>query len=298
MVLQSRVHPADRVPGAWEDEPLTVRQAQMISSGWLRFLGIPLVAGRDFEQEPGGFDADVTIIGTNLARQLWGNADPLGRRIVTIDGERELTVIGVVDERAVRRASGTDAALFVPLAASFMQSFAVRTDAPIEPMLPTIRGVVTAATPDLSISGMTVLATEWAEERRTVLSLIGATATGGLLALLLSAIGLYALVSLTVAERKREIGIRGALGAGRLAIVRPYVSRAITLAVIGMVVGLPISLVGARALNAFAQQEVIHLPAVTTLVCISVLTVVALATLIPASRAVRMQPIDTLRGAD
>jgi ABC-type antimicrobial peptide transport system permease subunit len=141
----------------------------------------------------------------------------------------------------------------------------------------------------------TLAATE-ASQRRSIVQAITAAGGGGALALFLSAIGLYAVVSFAVGQRVREIGIRTALGAGRQEIVRLFLLRGLRLSLVGLALGLTFSIIVVR-LMALARGEDFQPSVVWLVVPIAcVVTSVALAaSWIPARRAAHVDPLDALR---
>ena len=146
-----------------------------------------------------------------------------------------------------------------------------------------------------SIAARTLAAVE-ASERRSVITAISVAGGTGALALLLSAIGLYAVVAFAVGQRVREIGIRTALGAEGRQVVRLFVGRGLRLGLAGLVIGIALGIVGARVIAAVEGNEP---PAGTlvlaTLVAMFVIGVALLASWIPARRAARIDPLEALR---
>ena len=172
----------------------------------------------------------------------------------------------------------------------------VRTHGPAEHLLPTIRAAAADEAPALPIVAARTLAAAEASERRSVVTAISAAGGAGALALLLSAIGLYAVVAFAVGQRVREIGIRTALGAESRQVVRLFVGRGLRLCLVGLVLGLALGIGGARVIAAVEGNEP---PAGTlglsALVAVFVIGVALLASWIPARRAARIDPLEALR---
>jgi ABC-type antimicrobial peptide transport system permease subunit len=172
----------------------------------------------------------------------------------------------------------------------------IRTHGPADPVLPAVRSVALSEAPELPIVSARTLASIQAGERRSIVTGIMAAGGSGGVALVLSAIGLYAVVVVAVGQRIREIGIRTALGAGRRQVVGMFLFRGLRLSVAGLVVGLTLSLVAMRVMAA-AQGE--DPPAGTLWLAALVATVVVgvalVATWIPARRAAGIDPLRALR---
>jgi ABC-type antimicrobial peptide transport system permease subunit len=172
----------------------------------------------------------------------------------------------------------------------------VRTHGPAEQLLPTIRAAAAEAAPALPIVAARTLAAVEASERRSVVRAISAAGATGALALLLSAIGLYAVVAFAVGQRVREIGIRTALGAGKHQVVSLFVRRGLYLSLFGLVLGLALGIGGVRVLSAAAGNEPPPgIFSLAVLVALLVIGVALLASWIPARRAARVDPLEALR---
>ena len=311
------VHPADSVAGLELAEPQQVRGIAA-PAGYFSLMGISIVRGRDFDAaersatrgQDAGIDEGAIIIGSGLARRLWGGADAIGRRLVSVGqnvrGIRTFTIVGVVDdattgardqERRVPPLPGTDDVVrtYKPRVHT-TGHLLVRTQGPAEQLLPTIRAAAADAAPTLPIVAARTLAATEASERRSVVTAISAAGGTGVLALLLSAIGLYAVVAFAVGQRVREIGIRTALGADSRQVVSLFVRRGLGLCLLGLVIGLALGIGGVRVISAVEGNE----PPTGTLglaafVAIFVIGVALLASWIPARRAARVDPLEALR---
>ena len=174
--------------------------------------------------------------------------------------------------------------------------FLIRTQGPAQPIIPVIRSVANSDAPDLPlVSALTLAAIEDGQRSRFV-SAIAAAGGSGAAALLLSAIGLYAVVALAVGQRVREIGIRAALGADRRRILGMFLRRGLTLSLVGILAGLAFSLVALRLLAAIIGEEPPSgTAAIAAMVAVVVTGVALLATWIPARRATRIDPLEALR---
>jgi predicted permease len=301
------VHPADRIAGVASDG---VMEAHLTAApkGYFNAFGIPIVRGRDFDtgeyahasDDP--FRApsfDRVIIGSDLARKLWGDANPLGRRLTMGLSARAdsapMVVVGVVDA-AVAGPSEVNERIRVYVPYSTMNTGVIaRTAGPALPMLNAMRRVVAAEAPQMPISRAETMEQREARSRRDVLRAAGAAAGGGLLALLLSAIGLYAVVSFTVGQRTREIGIRTALGAQRGQVVRMFFAKGLALSAFGLVLGLPLSILVTRFIAETLHWPLTSSPLLGVAIAAVVLVVASVAVWIPARRASTIDPVVALR---
>jgi predicted permease len=293
------VHPADRLAGIDIADTIRVR-AHAAPAGYFSLMGMPVVRGRDFAAADRSAEGAV-IVGADLARDLWGSADPIGRRFLGAGrNERNVslfTVVGVVDDGTadVRARSNEARRIFVP-DMRVTGHFLIRTHGLADSVLPVIRSVAVAEAPELPIISARTLAAIEADERRSVVTGITAAGGSGGVALLLSAIGLYAVVAFAVGQRVREIGIRTALGAGRRQVVGMFLFRGLRLCAAGLVVGLTLSLIAIRGMAVSAGDvPPAGMPWVAAAVAAVVLGVALLATWIPARRAAGIDPLRALR---
>jgi predicted permease len=315
------VHPADTVAGL---EPASPQQVRGIAApaGYFPLMGISFLRGRDFdaaERSPtgdqrAGIDEGAIVIGSGLARRLWGGADPIGRRLVSVGRNlrdiRTFTIVGVVDDATTGARDGErhggrhpelpgtrrdGARIFMP-GVHTTGHLLVRTRGPAEHLLPAIRAAAVDEAPALPIVSAQTIAAVEASERRSVFTAISAAGGAGALALLLSAIGLYAVVAFAVGQRIREIGIRTALGAGTRQVVRLFVGRGVRLCLVGLIIGLALGIGGMRVISAVEGNEPpAGILGLSALVAVFVIGVALLASWIPARRAARIDPLEALR---
>jgi predicted permease len=297
---RATAHPADRQ--AASPLPDTVRvNGRMVAPGYLALWDIRILRGRDFLASEMDTTISAVIIGDRFARGLFGNADPIGRRLRFDRDSLYMEVIGIADEAAMDglRPSTPDTyqpIIFWPInTVAVPGRIVVRTHAPAEPFLPHLRVAALSAAPHLPLDELRTVQQSREENRRSLLQGFAAIGAAGLLALFLSAIGLYAVVSFAVNQRTREIGIRTALGAHRGQVVRLFFNSGVRLSAFGLVLGLPLSLIALRILGDLAGIESVSSAGVAASVALGVLIVAALATWLPARRAAAVDPLTALR---
>jgi predicted permease len=302
------VHPADRVQGGFEESLRMYGPAA--APGYFGVLGIPIVMGREFvPSDPGpGPEAAAAeipiIINAELARSVWPGASPLGRRLVapsdSVRSAHTLTVVGVVDEPSEGGAMSERHRVYLPPDYDRLGSslgMLIRTTTPARALIPEIRSVVQAEVPGTAVTEASTIADLEAESRYELYTAFALLGGSGLLTLLLSAIGLYAVIAFAVGQRTREIAVRMAVGARARRIIGVFLGDGLRLSAIGMLIGMPISLVGLRFI--LAAEDVVlaaSLPSVAAMAAIGVLCVAGAATWIPAQRAAGIDPAMTLRG--
>jgi putative ABC transport system permease protein len=263
-------------------------------------MGIPRIAGRAFDDRDRAEGPDVAIVNTTLAGRYWPGQDPLGKRIRTDDDPKTpwTTVVGlVVDTRQLGLKEAPPPLLYVPYE-QFSLPFttvAVRSGLPQASVVALLKAELAAVDPDLAFGDINPLETEvrgsLAEARFRTL-LIGLFAA---LAVALAAIGLYGLISYTVAQRTREIGIRVALGAAPRQVLLPSVTDGVVLALAGIACGLVAAVAAGRALSAFVFGVGTSDPLTLAGVSALLLLVAAAASYLPSRRALKVDPIVALR---
>lgn len=297
------VLPTDRVAGGAEEAlQLTAQEA---APGYFRVAAIPLLRGRDFTPADAhllaGADEAPVVIGSDLARQLFPGADPVGRRLRTpgdsaAAGAPTLVVAGVVADPEHR--SGAHS-VYLPLPADAPPAtLLLRTVGPAEPLLPALRAAAMEALPHRVATARTVAHVEQ-DAARTFRRVTGALAGAGALMLLLSALGLYAVVAFAVGQRTGEIAVRMAVGAPPRRIARRFVGDGLRLSAAGVALGLPVALLGLRGYNALtgldADFPAVAIPPVALAAALAAVLVTLAAAAIPARRAARVSPAVALR---
>jgi predicted permease len=290
------------------------RQIQIngVSPGYFQTLGLPLLLGRDFTpqdigSQPGKsskgdpfFYANVAIINETMARHYFGTANPLGRRLGWANPEKgndnfkyTSEIVGVVKDSVYDNIR--EKARYIYFPSQDGKTLVARAAGPAEPLLATIRQEIQAVDKNLVIDDLFTFSQ--LQDENLFLEKLLAKLSGffSLLALLLSCVGLYGVMSYDVARRTREIGIRMALGAQRRDVVGLVLRETMILVVIGVAIGLGAALGVTRLIAGFLYGLTPNDPLTIGLASMLLLTVAALAGYLPARRASRVDPMVALR---
>ena len=270
-----------------------------VEQAFLRTAGIRIAEGRDFSARDDATTPRVTIVNRVLAQRFWPDESPLGKRLM-MNG-KPIEVVGVVGEG--RFSAITDRArplLFLPLAQNYrgQVTVTVRTEGPPLQLSSAVERIVHQLDPDLPLSNVRTMEQQIASSPLGLLPLrMGATIAGtqGLIALLLAALGIFGLVSFAVTRRTREIGIRMALGAKAVDVLRLVVRQSFKLTLIGLTCGLLLSLGLTRALAGVLYGVSPTDAVVFGGVVLLVSAITLLACWLPARRATKVNPVDALR---
>jgi predicted permease len=269
-----------------------------VMPGFVRLLGIEWVAGRDFTAEDDDSRPRVAIINEALARRAWPGENPLGKTFKLYQNETLVHVVGVVrDVRDTGLKAAPAPFLFFPLRQQFtpQNAFHVRTSGDAAAMLPTLRKELQALDPAVTLYGSITYADVirnalWGQ--RTGAALMTAF---GALALLLTSLGIYAVMSHAVGQRTREIGIRIAIGAQGRAVVGLMLKRGVIVAGVGLLVGLGASLGLTRYIRGFLFEIDATDPVTFAAIAVVLGAVALLACYLPARRATKIDPLLALR---
>lgn len=274
-------------------------QYRVITPGYFETMSIPLIAGRHFGTQDGQNAPAVAIVSEMMARQLWPDEDPIGKRFWPGEDYEDpwMTVVGVAGDVIHDWVQGAQPTFYRPLAQAPEQrmSLVIRTRGEPSSIVPAVRTQLTRLDPNQSIYA--VRSMRRALSDRTVGLRYSAVLMGvfGAIALLLSAVGIYGLMSYSVSRRNHEIGIRMVLGAARGDVLRLTVGGAFRLTAIGIGIGLLLAL-GAGQVMAASLLGAVSLDASTFAGFALILSVVALlAAYLPARRALHIDPAVALR---
>ena len=280
-------------------ENLDVHHAS-VSQGYFDLLRIPLLAGRDFKLEDNETAPRVMIVNESFARRFFDGRDPLGRRVQLHD--KPFTIVGMVRDSKYHSLSEAPQPFFY---LSFSQghygsgeggvALYARTEIDTRGFVPVLRREMSAIDPNSA--GLTAMplfdyiSAAWFGPRIASLFL----GVLGIVSMLLAGVGLYGVMAYSVSRRTREIGIRLALGAGPDGVLRMVMRRGLLLAISGIAAGLALSLSAASRIAPLLYRVSPADPVSIAAAALFLIAVAALASLIPALRATRVDPITALR---
>jgi len=273
-----------------------------IDAGYFRTMGIPLLAGREFTAADTAAAPKVAILSERVVRQYFpgGPQEALGRRVRLWGNSQWLSVVGVAaDIRQRSLAQDVQPLIYAPFQqdrSGFLRfvSFVARTPAPAG-VAEGIRAEIRRAAPDLPIESTVTMDEAVASSvapprfRMVLLALFAIAAT------LIATCGIYGLMAYAVAQRRREIGVRMALGANRADVLRLVLARALRIVVAGVIVGLAGAAAVTRVLQTFLFGVTPTDPIAFSAVTLLLMAVGLTAAWLPARRATRIDPSTALR---
>ena len=273
---------------------------EVVAPSYFTTVGVPVLRGRTFTDQDREDALPVVVVSQSAAQHYWPRGDPLGKRLTMgADGDRVFTVIGVVPDTRYRDLREARPSIYFPLDQSFFPfaptSLAIRTDSHSPASVTAIRRVIGETVPGVALVSVapfgTFLEGPLAQPRMNALLLAVFAAA----ALTIASVGLFGVMAAMVRQRTRELGIRLALGAAPRDLQRMVMRRGLTVATVGVLVGL----LGAFLANRLLVSLLYHVAptdGVTLLVATAVLLGVAsLATAIPARVSTRADPLLALR---
>ena len=291
--------PGDRLP-----------EVTMVSVGSRYFdaIGVSLIRGRAFTSADGGPGRQIAIINRRLAGQYFKGTDPLGRQIrisEDVPGGPDaewLTVVGLapnVRQRNNNQEAEPDAVAYIPHRQniSMARAATVLARTRMDPALatPILRQAMMAVDPDQALSSPRTMDEALAQQRWLLRVFTTMFAAFALIALVLAAVGLYAVTAYTVTQRTRDIGVHMVLGAQPGQVIWLFLKRSLVQLTIGLTIGLAAALGVGRVLQSFLVQTSTHDP-ITLFSIVVLLIVVAVAACVgPARRATRLDPLTAIR---
>ena len=292
----TRIYPAELTPA--KDDPGLKTDINVVSASYFRTIHMAVVQGRGFANTDRQGAPPVAVVNEVIARQLWPNQDPIGKRFrLGRDGEI-LTVIGVVQTAKYRSLLESSRPFFYrPFAQVYQTPMTLHLATTGDPraLIGPVRQLVQSLDKDLPVYRIQTFNDRLAGSvsmQRTAAVLV---ASYGFLALLLAAIGLYGSMTYVVARRTREIGIRMALGARTALVMRQVLREALVLALLGAALGIVVAIPSARLLRSQLFGVGPGDPMTFAAVTIGLVVVAVAAAFWPAWRATRVDPVVALR---
>jgi putative ABC transport system permease protein len=272
------------------------------SATFFATVGAPILRGREFLESDTANSMPVVVINEAMAKKFWPHQDPIGKQVGPGSPQYPLaTIVGIVADvkhLSLREEPGPE--MYVPYTQKVWPSLltmevVVRTRLDVASAVTSARDAIRAVDVDLPIANVRPLASlvddSVAQPKFSMLLL----AAFGAFALVLACVGIYGVVSYSVAQRTREIGVRVALGASRSNIFGMILGQGARLAGLGIAIGIAAALGVTRMMSSFLYEVRPADPATFVVVCVILLSVTALACYLPARRATRVDPLVALR---
>jgi predicted permease len=273
-----------------------------VSPNYFHGVGIPMLLGRDIGLQDTETSPRVAVINETMAKFYFGKANPIGRKFIVEDmgSKGPVEIVGVARDARDHKLKGSiDRRFYLPLSQSIGQipvvNFVVRTVGNPVAVAEAVRKqikILDANIPVNSIRSVNEL-TERAISDQVLIARLSSVFAG--LALLLAAIGLYGVLSYSVAGRTREIGVRMALGAERGSVLKMILQEAGILVLVGVVIGIPSAILASRLFSAMLFGLKGTDPVSMLVVIAVLLAITLLASYIPARRATKVDPMIALR---
>jgi predicted permease len=285
-----------------------------VSDGYLESIGTRITQGRSITDQDTAASRKVAVINETFAKKLFKGEDPIGRHFGDLDQEHAgaFEIVGVTEDTQYRGpTSKIPPMFFLPEAqqvvyddarfkafedrSHYLNAAVLQTQGPVPGLEPQVRGALAQVSPDLAvIDFMSFLAQVDGNFAQNAM-LAKLTSLFGILALVLASVGLYGVTAYSVERRTGEIGIRMALGADRVSVLKLVLRGAFVQIGVGMAIGIPATILAGYAMTTQLFGVKPYSPAIL-LVTILVLSVAALvATLLPARKAATLEPIRALR---
>ena len=281
---------------------------RLVSTGYLRSLHIPVMQGRDFSEGDALGRNNVTLISESLARRFFHGENPIGKHVtLTFFPNVTREIVGIVGNTKLESLNETRPVdvIYVPLSQltsppsevwrSFGLTLTVRTNSDPRNAISAVTSAIHSAGPGLPVTDvrtMDDIIAQSVSPQRFNLILLGVFAA---LALVLAAVGIYSVLSYTVRRRVREIGIRMALGASHSAVLRMVLADGLKPILLGVGIGLGSAFALSRLVSSLVFGIRPSDPLTFSAVSLLLIAVGVLATILPAYRATRIEPVRTLR---
>jgi len=271
-------------------------QVNWVTPGYFEAMGIPMKEGRGFTDRDDSTSVRVMVVNEQMATKYWAGASPIGRTVKY--GGKEHTVVGVVPTGKYQRLGEPPTPFYYLAQAQHWNeamSVVIRTTGDPLAVAPALRSAAAAFDETLPVSDIRTMT------RHLGIALMPARLAGaalgvfGLLGLVLASIGMYGVMAYTVSQRRREIGIRMAIGAAGRDVVGMIMRQGLTLVLIGAAIGIAGALGASRLLRGILYSPSVIDPLTFAGVPLLLTAVAALASWMPARRASAVDPLEALR---
>jgi predicted permease len=269
-----------------------------VTPGWFRSAGIPVIAGREFTEQDAADHPNVIMISKSGAKTVFGDENPIGKTLLITSGSVPVEIIGIVgDVRSVQLNQHNDMEFYRPFAQENFPFFTITVRSPLPPESIT-RSVQTALRgidPQLALiqpQPFSAVLAQVLGQAKLMMVLLGVFAG---VALLLATVGIYGAVAYTVEQRTSEIGVRMALGAQTMDVLRLVLGQGMKPVIFGLVVGIGAALALGKLVAAQLYQTSPYNPLLLTTTAAVLAFSALLACLFPARKASQLNPVEALR---
>jgi putative ABC transport system permease protein len=269
-----------------------------VSPGYFKTWGIPVLAGRDFDEHDTADHQNVVLISQSGAKKVFGNENPIGKTLLVTSFGTPCEIVGIVgDVRSRKVNEADDMEFYRPWAQENFPfpTIVVRSNLREDAVTKLVRSTIATVDPGLAIAlpqSMNKIVAQALGQTRLMTWLLGIFAG---VALLLAAIGIYAAVAYTVEQRTGEIGVRMALGAQTRDVLRMVVNQGMKPVVIGLAIGIASAFALSRLITSQLYEVSAHNPALLAGSTVLLAAIALIACLLPARRATHVDPIQALR---
>jgi putative ABC transport system permease protein len=269
-----------------------------IAPGYLKTWGIPLIAGRGFDEHDIAGGRNVCLISQTGAKKVFPNENPIGKTLLVTSNSTPVEIVGIIgDVRSQRIAELPEMEFYLPWAQENFPfvSIAVRSNLNVDAATKLVQSAVTRVDPGIAIAIPQMMDTVVAQARgqaRLMMWLLGIFAG---VAVLLASIGIYGAVAYSVEQRTGEIGVRMALGAQTRDVLGLIVNQGMRPVVIGLAIGIVSAFAIGRLLTSQLYEVSAHNPALLAASTVLLAAIALIACLVPARRAAQVDPIQALR---
>ena len=269
-----------------------------VTPGWFRSLGIPLLGGRDFNERDVADRPNVVIISKSGAKTVFGDENPIGKTLLVTSGSVPVEIIGVVgDVRSQQLNQHNDMEFYRPFAQENFPflTIAVRSPLPPETITRSVQTVLRGIDPQLALiqpQPFSAVLAQVMGQAKLMMVLLGVFAG---VALLLATVGIYGAVAYTVEQRTGEIGVRMALGAQTMDVLRLVMGQGMKPVIFGLIIGMAAALGLGRLVASQLYQTSPYNPLLLTTTAMVLAIAALLACLFPARRASLLNPVEALR---